>query len=95
MPLVSYLEWLHELEQAESTLSTTNSDHPSLRLIDFYRAVAKVNVTRLEVAGAPKFSTEIARKESLVLSNPDIRRIEVEDVQKWLDFWKSVGLLSF
>lgn len=93
VPLVSYSAWLRKLEHTESTNSATNN--PALRLIDFYRAIDKVDVTRLEVAGAPKLATIEAREESSVLGNPEIQRVGVKDVQKWLESWRSLGLLSF
>lgn len=93
VPLVSYSEWLQRLEQTESTQSPTKVH--ALRLIDYYRAISKADLSKLEVAGVPKFATDNAQKGSSVLSDPGIKQIGEEDMQKWLDYWRSSGLLSF
>lgn len=90
VPLIPFAQWISQLEKSEAT-----GDSPALRLLDHYRRVGELEDPRLEAAGMVKFATDISRKESSVLGDPNMRRVDVGEVQKWLDWWKSAGLLSF
>lgn len=93
VPLVPFNQWIAQLEESESSHSA--KENPALRLLDHYRRIAQLDDTRLEAAGMARFATDISRTESSVLGDPNMRRVDVEEVQKWLYYWKLAGLLSF
>lgn len=88
VPLVSWPEWISRLEKSEFT-----EENSALRLLDHYQ-VAVVEDPRLE-AGLPRIGMDIGRKESTVLADMDMPRVGVEDTQRWLEYWRSLGLVSF
>lgn len=93
--LVPFSEWLVELERYEGRQSA--EENHALRLLDYYRMVAKVEVDNpsLEAAGMVRFATDVSKKESSVLGYPNMRCVDASEVQKWLKYWRSIGLLSF
>jgi hypothetical protein len=40
-------------------------------------------------------NTEVARGVCPVLNGEGLRDLKAEEIQRWLDYWKSFGLLKF
>lgn len=93
VPLVPFSEWVVKLE--ESAEGSNPEDNPALRLLDYYRMVVMIENSTLEAAGMVRFATEVSKKESSILRDPNMRCVEAGEVQKWLEYWRLVGLLSF
>jgi hypothetical protein len=100
VPLVPYTEWLRALENDLSDPSKTEVEHmrenPALRLLPFYQSVgAAVNVQEkhagYEAAGIPMLDVQNAKAVSPALR--DLAPLELADVDRWLGYWKRVGLL--
>lgn len=92
VPLVSYPEWLSELKEA-STVVKNVREHSVLRLLGFYEELNEGSGP--EAGGVPSCNTEVARSVCTVLNGESLREVKGEEIQRWLDYWKSVGLLEF
>ena len=92
IPLVSYREWLSRLKEASTTVKNAQ-EHSTLRLIEFYEALDEGN--GLEVGGLPLCNTGVARSVCPVLNEEGLRAVKAEEIQRWLDYWKTLGLLKF
>jgi hypothetical protein len=102
--LVPYSDWLSRLEskrfefEREASIKRGSGrgnvrKHTAFQLLDlFYRIVHVYSDPEAE-AILPKVSTEIA--ERVVPSLACIRQLSIEDVDKWMLYWKSVGLIEF
>jgi hypothetical protein len=92
VPLVSWTEWLDRLEKSEP--STFENENAALRLLGFYKA-AKVEDDCRDAGGIPRYDLSIAMSETAVLDPENLSVISPDDVQKWLDFWESIGCISY
>ena len=92
VPLVSYREWLSKLKEASTTVKNAQ-EHSALRLLEFYGSLTQES--GLEVGGLPSCDTEITRSVCPVLDGEGLRDLKAEEIQRWLDYWKSLGLLKF
>lgn len=90
VPLVPWAEWLDRLEKSESTPGNENA---ALRLLEFYKA-AKVEDDYRDAGGIARYDLSIAMSETTVLDPENLSDIGPGDVQKWLDFWESIGCVS-
>jgi len=90
VPLVSYPEWFTKLKEASTTVKNTQ-DHSALRLLEFYGSLNQGSGT--EAGGMPSCSTEVIRGVCPVLNEEGLRDLKVEEIQKWLYYWNSLGLL--
>jgi hypothetical protein len=101
--LVPYSDWLARLEsnrlEFEREAMTKLGGGGSTRrpnaftLLDmFYKPVVIRSDLRTE-AFLPKVSTEIAQR--VVPSFGSMRQLNDDDVDKWLTYWKSTGLIEF
>ena len=91
VPLVPWAEWLDRLEKSES--STSGNENAALRLLGFYKA-AKVEDDHRDAGGIARYDLSIAMLETTVLDPENLCDIGPDDVQKWLDFWESIGCIS-
>jgi len=48
-----------------------------------------------EAGGLPSCNTEVTRSVCTVLNGEGLREVKEEEIQRWLDYWESVGLLKF
>ena len=92
VPLVPYHEWFSKLKEASTTVMNAQ-EHSALRLIEFYEALDDGN--GFEVGGLPLCNTEVARSVCPVLNEEGLRAVKAEEIQRWLDYWKTLGLLKF
>ena len=92
VPLVSYPEWLSKLKEASTTVKNAQ-EHSALRLLEFYGSLTRG--TGSEAGGLPSCNTEVTRGVCPVLNGEGSRDVKGEEIQKWLDYWKSLGLLKF
>jgi len=91
VPLVPWAEWLDRLEKSEA--STFGNGNAALCLLGFYKA-AKVEGDYRDAGGIARYDLTIAMSETTILDPENLRDIGPDDVQKWLDFWESVGCIS-
>ena len=91
VPLRPYEEWLSKLNAASGTVKNVQ-EHPTLRLLGFYEALSQG--TRSEAGGLPSCSTEVARSVCAVLGGEELRGVKTEEIQRWLGYWKSLGLVK-
>jgi len=92
VPLVSYHEWFSKLKEA-STAVKNGQEHSALRLLEFYESLTQRSGS--EVSGTPACNTEVTRGICQVLNEEGLRDVKGEEIQRWLDYWKSIGLLKF
>jgi len=92
VPLVSYPEWLSKLREASTTVRNAQ-EHSALRLMVFYGSLDQGSGP--EAGGLPSCSTEVTRGVCPVLNGEELRDVKAEEIQRWLDYWKSLGLLKF
>ena len=91
VPLVPYPEWFSKLKEASTTVKSAQ-EHSALRLLEFYETLNQGD--GLEAGGLPSCSTEVARGVCSVLNGEGLRDIKAEEIQRWLVYWNSLGLLK-
>ena len=91
VPLVPWVEWLGRLEKSKP--STLKTEDAALRLLGFYKA-ARMDGYR-DAGGISRYDLSIAMSETAVLNPENLSDIGPDDVQRWLDFWESVGCISY
>lgn len=89
--LVPWAEWVERLEKSEP--STSENENAALRLLGFYKA-ARVDDSR-DAGGISRYDLSIAMSETTVLDPENLSDNGLDDVQKWLDFWESIGCISY
>lgn len=89
VPLAPYPQWLSRLEASESEQAVEKNS--ALRLLEFYKTFN--TDPGLEAGGSPKLSMEEAVKISSALDTATA--LDEKDFQKWLDYWKNTGIISF
>ena len=92
IPLVSYHEWFSKLKAASRTVKNAH-EHSALRLVEFYEALDKGDGP--EVVGLPLCGAEVTRSVCPVLNEEGLRTIKPDEIQRWLEYWKVLGLLKF
>lgn len=93
VPLVSYDQWLEELNHIESStmeedLINAMNNTPALKLKQFF-SNSTVSVERreyVEALGNPRLSTKRSCKVSETLRNCE--QLDEDDVLKWITYWK-------
>jgi hypothetical protein len=102
--LVPYSIWLARLEskrlefEREATTKFGGSGgnarkNTVFQLLDIFYRVVHVHSDPEAEALLPRVSTEVA--ERVVPSLTCIRQLSIEDVDKWMLYWKDVGLIDF
>ncbi|KAJ8082616.1 putative NRPS-like protein biosynthetic cluster [Marasmius tenuissimus] len=99
LPLVRYSEWLNALESAASTTSSSSMRNPSssslsnpaISLLHFYRSARPPSAADSEAFGFTAMKTNNAVDTVPWLK--DLSPIGREDVDKWVEYWRRVGLL--
>jgi len=87
VPLVAYHEWLSKLKEASTTVKNTH-EHSALRLLEFYESL-------IQGSGQPSCNAEVARGVCPVLNEEGLRDLKAEEIQRWLNYWESLGILKF
>ena len=91
VPLGSYDECISKLKGASGAVKSMQ-EHPTLRLLGFYEALGQGSGS--EAGGLPSCSTEVARSVCTVLGGEELRGVKAEEIQRWLGYWKSLGLVK-
>jgi hypothetical protein len=89
VPLVPYSQWFARLEASQSEQIAKQDS--ALRLLEFYRSIETDE--RLGNASFPRLVTDIAQSAFPALR--DVPVIGDGDIQKWLDYWKGIGVIAF
>lgn len=92
VPLIPYPEWLSKLREASATVQNAQA-HSALRLLEFYGSLNQGSGP--EAGGLPLCNTEVTRGVCPVLNGEGLRDVDAEEIQRWLDYWKSLGLMRF
>jgi hypothetical protein len=92
VPLVPYPEWLSQLKEASTTIKNTQK-HSALRLLGFYETLDEGDGS--EAGGLAPCNTEVTRGVCPILNEEGLKTVEVGEIQRWLSYWKSLGLLKF
>ncbi|KAF9649184.1 acetyl-CoA synthetase-like protein [Thelephora ganbajun] len=88
--LVPFTRWLPRLKEASTTVKNPQ-EHSALHLLEFYESLGLEG--RSEVGGLPSCNTEVSRSVCPVLR--ELTSAKAEEIQGWLDYWGSLGLLKF
>jgi hypothetical protein len=89
VPLVPYAEWLQKLEDQ---LTVTGSDLHALRLLSMYRNI-KLEWGFETEATLANVANENSKKGSPTLRNAP--QLTIENADRWMDYWRSIGFISF
>ena len=92
VPLVPYVEWLSKLKEVSTTIQNAQ-DYSALRLLGFYESL--VQDSGSEAGGLRPCNTEVTRGVCPVLEGEGLKDIKAEEIEGWLDYWKSLDLLKF
>jgi len=95
VPLVPYREWLARLEY--TAMDEYGGIQPkALRILQLYRRGAKIpeeNKSIESMGLLPNVSADKARFLSASLADPSVQPLGEEDVNRWIEYWQSVGFL--
>jgi hypothetical protein len=94
VPLVPYSEWLARLEESGKATREKNDDlrnNPALRIIELFRTDS---MGIASARGISLLSIDEAQKVSETLRDDNLPQLGIEDVKRWLDYWRNMGLLS-
>ncbi|EED83358.1 predicted protein [Postia placenta Mad-698-R] len=99
--LVPYRKWLALLENAARLLPKDTAARRrkmgqcrALRLLPFFRIYVHDGSEVSPLAmGWPNLEVKEAVAASQTLADPRLRKLESEDVMKWLEYWRRVGAL--
>ncbi|KAF8514478.1 hypothetical protein JB92DRAFT_2789445 [Gautieria morchelliformis] len=97
VPVIPYDEWLARLEASPRTDEDLHRN-PALHLIDFYRASAVPGdieaVQDREAMGIAMYKTTVTAAEAPSLSTSRLTRLGRDEVESWIGYWKSKGVLD-
>jgi len=91
VPLIPYSQWISKLKEASTTVKSVQ-EHSFLRLLEFYEALNQGSGP--EAGEMPLCSTEVARSVCPVLNEEELRDVKAEEIQRWIGYWSSLGLLK-
>jgi hypothetical protein len=101
VPLVPYADWLQALEDDIKDASKTEVQHmrenPALRLLGFYREIGTITFINERRAGYEAMGVTMMDMEKAKNVAPSLRSLtplKSEDVDRWLGYWRRVGLLT-
>ncbi|KAG5721421.1 Linear gramicidin synthase subunit D [Termitomyces sp. T112] len=97
--VVPFREWFSLLEKHSKNASDANiQDIPAVKLLEFFRAfseadhaIADAGHHEVESGGLPKFTTVKAQRLSQTMR--EVRPIGVEDVRRWVSYWRDTRFL--
>ena len=101
LPIVPYLDWLSKLLAVLDSTDTKLSKYvaPATRLLPIWQSAARYStppheglITESMGIGVLLDIEDSAQRCSL-LRDPSLRHIEVDDVRKWIAYWRSVDAL--
>jgi hypothetical protein len=101
VPLVPYGDWLQALEVDIKDGSKTEVQHmrenPALRLLGFFREISTIPFISegrpgYEAMGVTMMDMEKAK--SVAPSLRSLAPLDCEDMDRWLGYWRRVGLLT-
>ncbi len=87
LPLISFLEWFGRLEARTRDPSTPFQDLPALKLLEFFRE-------SLARKGTGVRTIDCTHAQRLSATLRDAKPLNVDDVQRWLQYWMEIGFLS-
>jgi len=98
--LVPLDDWLAKLEQSARSLPKNDKERKArlrelraILLIPYFRSLTKAVTASRAALNWPDPDVTEAVKASPTLANPELRQIGAEDVRRWLEYWRKVGLL--
>ena len=91
VPLIPYPEWFSRLKEVSGT-AKDSQEHQALRLLGFYETLNQESGS--EAGGLQPCSTEVARGMCPILNTESLREVKAEEIQRWLGYWESLGLLK-
>ena len=92
IPLVPWAEWLDKLEKLGPP--TPENGNTALGLLEFYKAVKVEGSDHQDAGNIPRCDMSVAMSETAALDPEGLSDTGSRDVQKWLDFWGSIGCVS-
>lgn len=99
VPIVKASIWLKKLEEAKEN-ATAIKEQPAFQLIDFYRvslAEKKQDANGADKEALGGGSTLVVKnvlQVSQTLGSPTLEPLGEADVDKWLGYWKQIGVLQ-
>ncbi|CCM04656.1 uncharacterized protein FIBRA_06840 [Fibroporia radiculosa] len=98
VPLVAYSDWFTRLDRGLPSAHNQDAIHylkPGLRLLEFFRLPFDVGKPKPDIMSAITHDNlmENALKVSGILRDPNLPQLSGEDVEKWLNYWTTVGFL--
>jgi hypothetical protein len=99
VPLVPYSEWLARLEESgKATVAASGTEknddlrnNPALWIIELFHTDS---MGIASARGISLLSIDEAQKVSETLRGDNLWQLGIEDVKRWLDYWRNMGLLS-
>ncbi|KAG6374188.1 hypothetical protein JVT61DRAFT_4841 [Boletus reticuloceps] len=106
LPLIPFTEWVERLEEQAANTTEENAQRvPAVKLLGFMRAMAQGDAVirresssseyvseDVEVAGSPRFATDVARRASETMRH--LEPLSAVDAERWVEYWASVGMFN-
>ncbi|KAF8649496.1 hypothetical protein AX16_005765 [Volvariella volvacea WC 439] len=90
---IAFPHWVNRLEErAISATDEVFESVPAIKLKDFYKSFADTKYAypdKEESGGFATFETKKAQAASPAIN--DLKRLEREDAERWINYWKEVG----
>lgn len=98
VPIVPYAEWLAKLEKVleDSSASAVEAarENPALRLVDFYRVAGTGDDPQKEAFSGTRLEIKEAARASRTLGDPGLPTLGSADANRWMSYWKQIGVLK-
>ena len=101
VPVISYAEWLSKLTRTLEKPDPLTSEYvaPALRLLQMWQSASDLDSAQrqtriLESNGfMVLLDIEESSRRCAALSNPSFLRLSIDDVRKWVEYWRSIRAL--
>jgi hypothetical protein len=94
LPLTSYAEWLGKLQTLQKHTADGAVKISALRLLPFFEQVQASAAAGQEAMVGVTLATEKAQRISQTLRDPNLPMIRNTEVDAWVKYWCTAGLLS-
>lgn len=97
--LVPYGEWLYTLErtaaaQVQSRGKGKKKKMRAVGLLPFFHDLNKTMLTGTRAMGFPQWDGPRGVAASPTLAHPDVERLGVNDVKRWIRYWRKTGFIQ-
>ncbi|KAH9834865.1 uncharacterized protein C8Q71DRAFT_797672 [Rhodofomes roseus] len=94
VPLVPFATWLAKLEEYAAAQGDRTARLHALHLLPKFRGILLQEDKGRMALGMANMDISRAKEASPTLADPRLRQLSVEDVTRWIAYWRKVGLFT-